>query len=83
MPLPCADANGPRSIFLPLYTRLTAQEVRTQLMVQKGYSDDDLPTTRTISTKLRDLGYYPSKVAKSQPQKRSPKPTPSSNKSPK
>jgi len=66
-----------------LYTRLTAQEVRTQLMVQKGYSDDDLPTTRTISTKLRDLGYYPSKVAKSQPQKRSPKPTPSSNKSPK
>jgi hypothetical protein len=66
-----------------LYTRLSAQEVRTQLIVQKGYRDDDLPTTRTISTKLRDLGYYPSTVAKSQPQKRSPKLTPSSSESPK
>ena len=65
-----------------LYTRLTAQEVRHQLIVQKGYSDADLPTTRTISTKLRGLGYYPSKVAKTQPQKRSPKPMPSSSESP-
>ncbi len=65
-----------------LYTRLTAQEVRHQLIAQKGYSDDELPTTRTISTKLRDLGYYPSKVAKTQPQKRSPRPTPSSSESP-
>jgi hypothetical protein len=62
-----------------LYTRLSAHEVRKQLMVQKGYRDDELPTTRTISTKLRDLGYYPSKVAKTQPQKKSPKPTPSSS----
>ncbi len=65
-----------------LYTRLTAQEVRHQLIVQKGYSDDELPTTRTISTKLRNLGYYPTKVAKTQPQKKSPKPTPSSSTSP-
>ncbi len=62
-----------------LYTRLSAQEVRHQLIVQKGYSDEELPTTRTISTKLRDLGYYPTKVAKTQPQKNSPKPTPSSS----
>src|ERR687886_1440929 len=55
-----------------LYTRLTAQEVRNQLMVQKGYTTDALPTTRTISTKLRNLGYYPSRVAKTHPQKRSP-----------
>ena len=54
-----------------LYTRLTAAEVRRQLIAQKGYSDDQLPTERTISTKLRDLGYYPSTVAKTQPQKRS------------
>ena len=66
-----------------LYTRLTAQEVRHQLIVQKGYRDEELPTTRTISTKLRDLGYYPSKVAKTQPQKKSPKPTPPSRESPK
>jgi Rhodopirellula transposase DDE domain len=65
-----------------LYTRLSAHEVRTQLMVQHGYTDDDLPTTRTISTKLRALGYYPRKVAKTHPQKRSPKPTPSSRESP-
>ncbi len=65
-----------------LYTRLTAQEVRHQLIVQKGYSDDELPTTRTISTKLRNLGYYPTKVAKTQPQKNSPKPMPSSSTSP-
>ena len=64
-----------------LYTRLSAHEVRTQLIVQQGYTDDELPTTRTISTKLRDLGYYPSKVAKTQPQKRSPKLTPSSSES--
>ncbi len=60
-----------------LYTRLTAQEVRNQLLAHKGYTDDELPTTRTLSTKLRDLGYFPSKVAKTQPQKKSQKPTPS------
>jgi Rhodopirellula transposase DDE domain len=65
-----------------LYTRLSAHEVRTQLIVQQGYTDDELPTTRTISTKLRELGYYPRKVAKTQPQTRSPKPTPSSSASP-
>jgi hypothetical protein len=61
-----------------LYTRLTAGEVRRQLITQKGYTDDLLPTERTISTKLRALGYYPSTVAKTQPQKRSQRPTPSS-----
>jgi Rhodopirellula transposase DDE domain len=61
-----------------LYTRLTAAEVRRQLIAQKGYSDEELPTAETIGTKLNDLGYYPKKVAKSQPQKNSPKPMPSS-----
>jgi hypothetical protein len=59
-----------------LYTRLDAAEVRRQLIAQKGYSDDELPTVQTISTKLNALGYYPQKVAKSVPKKRSPKPTP-------
>lgn len=62
-----------------LYTRLSAAEVRRQLIVQKGYPDADLPTVQTISTKLTDLGYFPKKVAKTQPQKKSPKPTPSSS----
>jgi len=63
-----------------LYTRLTAAEVRRQLITQKGYSDTELPTERTIASKLNALGYYPSKVAKTQPQKRSKKLTPSLSK---
>jgi len=61
-----------------LYTRLDAAEVRRQLIAQKGYSDAELPTVQTITTKLNALGYYPQKVAKSEPKKRSRKPTPSS-----
>ena len=61
-----------------LYTRLTAAEVRRQLIAKFGYSDEELPTAETIATKLNLLGYYPKKVAKSQPQKNSPKPMPSS-----
>jgi hypothetical protein len=57
-----------------LYTRLTATEVRRQLIAQKGYSDTDLPTAETIATKLNELGYYPKKVTKTQPQKNCPKP---------
>ena len=60
-----------------LYTRLTATEVRRQLIAQKGYIDAELPTAETISTNLNELGYYPKKAAKSQPQKNCPKPTPS------
>jgi len=61
-----------------LYTRLTATEVHRQLIAQKGYTDEELPTAETIATKLNMLGYYPKKVAKSQPQKNFPRPMPSS-----
>jgi len=61
-----------------LYTRLTATEVRRQLIAQKGYTHEELPTAETIATKLNLLGYSPKKVAKSQPQKNSPRPMPSS-----
>ena len=61
-----------------LYTRLTAGEVRRQLIAQKGYTDAALPCERTIATKLNRMGYTLTKVAKSQPQKKSPKPTRSS-----
>jgi hypothetical protein len=63
-----------------LYTRLTAAEVRRQLIAQKGYTDAELPTAETIGAKLNHLGYYPQKVAKSQPQKNSQPPTRSSSK---
>ena len=62
-----------------MYTRLSAVEVRRQLIAQKGYTDDALPTVQTLTTKLNALGYYPKKVAKSQPQKKSQKLTPSSS----
>lgn len=51
-----------------LYTRLDAAEVRRQLVL-KGYSDTELPTVQTITSKLNGLGYYPQKVAKSEPKK--------------
>ena len=60
-----------------LYTRLTAAEVRGQLIIKFGYTDEELPTAETIGTKLNELGYYPKKVAKTQPQKKSRKPMPS------
>jgi hypothetical protein len=59
---------------------LSAAAVRRQLRVQKGYPDDVLPTVQTIPTKLNTLGYFPKKVAQSQPQKKSPKPRRSSHK---
>ena len=54
-----------------LYTRLTAAEVRRQLIAQKGYTHQQLPSAETIGAKLNDLGYYPQQVAKSQPKKSS------------
>lgn len=61
-----------------LYTRLSAPEVRRQLIAQKGYTDAELPTAETIRVKLNALGYTLKRVAKTHPQKRSPRPTPSS-----
>lgn len=53
-----------------LYTRLSTTEVRRQLILQKGYSSDQLPTTETLRQKLNQLGYHPQTVAKSKPQKK-------------
>jgi hypothetical protein len=61
-----------------LYTRLTAAEVRRQLITAYHYTDAELPTTATITTKLNKLGYTLKKVAKTQPQKNSRKLMPSS-----
>ncbi len=38
------------------YTRLTAGEVRRQLIAQKGYTDAALPCVQTIGAKLNALG---------------------------
>ena len=66
-----------------LYTRLTAQEVRRQLIERKGYTESELPTAETLRVKLNELGYYPSRVSKSKPKKKFLKQMPSSSNSPK
>ena len=63
-----------------LYTRLSAPEVRRQLIAQKGYTDPQLPTAETLGLLLNRMGYHPKKVRKSLPKKKLPPPTPSSNK---
>lgn len=60
-----------------LYTRMSAVEVRRQLMAQKGYTDDELPCAATINTKLNDMGYHLRAVQKSRPQKKRQIPMPS------
>src|SRR3954469_14178484 len=40
-----------------LYCRLTAAEVRRQLISRKGYRHEDLPTVKTVTEKLNALGY--------------------------
>lgn len=55
-----------------LYTRLSAAEVRRQLIEQKGYTEADVPTRRTVSPKLNDFGFHLRKVAKRKPKKKVP-----------
>ncbi len=62
-----------------LYTRLSVEEVRRQLIAQKGYTDAELPKRETLRLRLNALGYYPQTVAKTRPKKRLRKPTPSSS----
>lgn len=56
-----------------LYTRLSAAQVRHQLIEKLGYSNEELPTSETIRVKLNDLGYRLKRVAKIKPQKKSQK----------
>src|ERR1700733_9790360 len=52
-----------------LFTRISAKEVRRQLIAAKGYTDAELPTQQTINRKLNLLGYRLTRVAKCRPQK--------------
>jgi hypothetical protein len=61
-----------------LFTRISAAEVRRQLIATRGYSDAELPTQQAINTKMNSLGYSLSRVAKCRPQKESRRPMPSS-----
>jgi hypothetical protein len=55
-----------------LYTRISAAEVRHQLIAQKGYQDEELPSAETIRCRLNDMGYTVKRVLKAKPQKRIP-----------
>ena len=55
-----------------LYTRLSAAEVRRQLIEQKGYRAEALPSAETIRRRLNEMGYSLKRVVKAKPQKRIP-----------
>ena len=73
-----------RSIILPiphtapnfrselLYSPITVKEVHRRLKDDKDYSPEDLPCIRTISTKLKDLGFRWRRVQKTKPLKKNP-----------
>ena len=52
-----------------LFCRLSAPEVRRPLIQRKGYTDEELPSLQTITTKLNALGFRLNKVAKTRPNK--------------
>jgi len=53
-----------------LYCRLSAAEVRKQLIDRSGYADGQLPTVQTIGEKLNRLGFRLRSVTKTRPQKK-------------
>lgn len=61
------------------YTRLTAKAVREQLLANARGTDRHVPAERTLHSILNRLGYQLRRIRKTQPQKRSPKPMPSSS----
>jgi hypothetical protein len=64
-----------------MYRRLTVAEVRKRLEQDKGYASDTLPSAEAIRERLNDMGYYPRRVRKTIPKKRSHRPARSSNES--
>ena len=55
-----------------IFSPLSAGEVRLRLITEHGYKDRELPSTRTLRTKLNDLGYRLRKVRKCRPLKKIP-----------
>ncbi len=70
----CNSQTDPSFKTKRLYTRLSARQVKEELIRQYNYQEQELPTAETIRQKLNQLGYYPQRVAKTQPQKKFPKP---------
>lgn len=64
-----ASQTDPKFTSTRLYTRLSSQEVRNQL-IKRGYKDEDLPSNQTIWNKMHSLGYKRRKVSKTKPKKK-------------
>jgi len=52
------------------YTNLSSREVRAALQEQKGYTDDRLPSERTLRDILNRLGYRLKRIQKAKPLKK-------------
>lgn len=52
------------------YTPLSAKAMRVRLIEEKGYAELELPTIRTIRSKMNNLNFHPQKVAKCKPLKK-------------
>ena len=64
------SATDPTFRTTQIYRRLTAKEVRQQLISKAGYTDSELPSEETIRIRLNVMGYQPRKVRKSKPVKK-------------
>jgi hypothetical protein len=53
------------------YSPITAPEVRRRLIKKKSYTDEKLPSVRTIQKKLNNLNFHIQKVQKCEPKKNS------------
>jgi len=50
-----------------LYTNMSIGEIRKQLIFKYGYTDEELPTERTLDTLVNKMGYTVKTVKKSKP----------------
>lgn len=65
-----ASQTDPTFRTTQLYRRLTAGEVRRQLLEERGYGIDEVPSERSLRRKLTEKGFAPRKVAKSKPKRK-------------
>jgi len=53
----CQSQTDPNFKTTRLFTRLTVGENRKQL-IEKGYTEEELPSNQTLNTRVNELGYH-------------------------
>jgi len=66
----CQSQTDPDFKTTRLFTRLTVEKVRDQLVETKGYILEELPTLQTLNTKINNMEYKLKKVMKTKPLKK-------------